>query len=121
MPVSFVSIRTKLREMAQKRYIEHQRDTDKLTGCLTKAAFEYKLREFLERPEHNGVLPVTGILKRVKRRRMFWQRYFEENRMAGLHCCKKKMIRSADCSSCGRWTKTAEGNNAEDLFLKILL
>ncbi len=107
MPVSFVSIRTKLREMAQKRYIEQQRDTDKLTGCLTKAAFEYKLREFLERPEHNGVLPamlcyrkkaeipifilsVTGILKRVKRRRMFCQRYFEGNRMLAYIVAKRK-------------------------------
>lgn len=37
-------IRTKLREMMQRRYIEKQRDTDKLTGCLTKAAFEHKMK-----------------------------------------------------------------------------
>ncbi|MDD5950177.1 MAG: hypothetical protein PUC39_10705 [Lachnospiraceae bacterium] len=35
-------IRTKCREMLQRRQIEKERDTDKLTGCMTKAAFEKK-------------------------------------------------------------------------------
>ena len=54
-------IRTKLREMAQKRYIEQQRDTDKLTGCMTKAAFEQKVRKSLGNPEHSGMLLVMDI------------------------------------------------------------
>lgn len=54
-------MQTKLREMIQRRYIERERDTDKLTGCLTKAAFERGMAEQLSRPEHSGFLLVMDL------------------------------------------------------------
>lgn len=56
-------IRTKMREMTQKRYIERERDTDALTGCLTKAAFERKVVNKLDFPTSNGVLLVMDLDK----------------------------------------------------------
>lgn len=54
-------IRTKTREIMQRHYIERQRDTDKLTGCVTKAAFESKLKEILEKGGTNGTLLIMDI------------------------------------------------------------
>lgn len=54
-------IRTKLREILQRKKIETERDTDKLTGCLTKAAFERKMTERKDGGEKNGVLFVMDL------------------------------------------------------------
>lgn len=54
-------IRTKLREILQRNKIETERDTDKLTGCLTKAAFERKMMERKSGGEKNGVLFVMDL------------------------------------------------------------
>ena len=54
--IHFRIIRTKMQEMKQRRYIERERDTDALTGCFTKAAFERKMLE-----KSNPSMP-TGIL-----------------------------------------------------------
>lgn len=53
-------IRTKMREMVQKRYIEKERDTDALTGCLTKKAFERKMVEKID-TSRCGVLLVMDL------------------------------------------------------------
>lgn len=54
-------IRTKLREMIQRHYIEQQRDTDKLTGCLNKTAFSQRIVSRLGIIEDCGVLVVMDI------------------------------------------------------------
>lgn len=54
-------IRTKIREIMQRHYIEQQRDTDKLTGCLSKAAFESGMKGILEKGEMRGALLVMDI------------------------------------------------------------
>ena len=54
-------IRTKMREIMQRRYIERQRDTDKLTGCLTKSAFEYLVKKKIASRDYGGVLIVLDI------------------------------------------------------------
>lgn len=54
-------IHTKLLEMTQRRHIEKERDTDKLTGCLTKAAFERKITQKLQTSENCGVLLVMDL------------------------------------------------------------
>lgn len=54
-------ISTKMREMMQRRYIEKERDTDKLSGCLTKAAFERKVEESLAVSDDYGVLLVMDL------------------------------------------------------------
>ncbi|MDD6492559.1 MAG: GGDEF domain-containing protein [Firmicutes bacterium] len=54
-------MRTKLREMMQRRYIEKQRDTDHLTGCLTKAAFEQRVKETMCIGEHYGAFIIMDI------------------------------------------------------------
>ena len=59
--VHFRIIRTKMREMMQRRHIEKERDTDKLTGCLTKAAFERKISEKLNTTQRHGVLLVMDL------------------------------------------------------------
>ena len=61
--IHFGIIRTKLREMMQRRYIEKQRDTDNLTGCLTKAAFENQMKQCLKEDENAGVLLVMDVDK----------------------------------------------------------
>lgn len=52
---------TKLREMLQRHYIETERDTDKLTGCLTKAAFERKITKEMKDSQYQGVLLVMDL------------------------------------------------------------
>lgn len=59
--IHFGIIRTKLREMMQRHYIEQQRDTDKLTECLTKAAFEFRLRDSLNVQNNPGILLVMDV------------------------------------------------------------
>lgn len=59
--IHFNIIRTKMREMIQKRYIERQRDTDKLTGCFTKAAFENRMMERVNRSGQQGILFVMDL------------------------------------------------------------
>lgn len=54
-------IRTKMREMMQRRHIESERDTDKLTGCLTKTAFQRKITEKIASEERCGVLLVMDL------------------------------------------------------------
>lgn len=54
-------LRTRCREMSQRHYIEKQRDTDKLTGCLTKAAFEQKIAQSLITAKNGGVLAVMDV------------------------------------------------------------
>lgn len=54
-------MRTKLREMIQRHFIEKQRDTDSLTGCLTKMAFEQRMKETMCIGEHYGTLIVMDI------------------------------------------------------------
>ena len=54
-------IQTTMRELVQKRHIETERDTDKLTGCLTKAAFERKMNERMKNGERKGVLLVMDL------------------------------------------------------------
>ena len=54
-------LHTKMREMVQKLHIETERDTDKLTGCLTKAAFERKMNELLKNSSRKGVLLVLDL------------------------------------------------------------
>ena len=57
----FRIIRTKRRELLQRQKIEKDRDTDKLTGCMTKAAFETQMKKRLGSVEKNGVLLVIDI------------------------------------------------------------
>lgn len=52
---------TKMREMIQRHQIEKERDTDKLSGCLTKAAFERKAAETLSVPGQCGILLVLDL------------------------------------------------------------
>lgn len=59
--IHFGNFRTKLREMVQRHYIEQQRDTDKLTECLTKAAFEERLRQRMEGQMDSGILMVMDV------------------------------------------------------------
>ncbi|MDY5102493.1 MAG: diguanylate cyclase [Agathobacter sp.] len=59
--IHFGIIRTKLREMMQRHYIEQQRDTDKLTECLTKAAFEFRLRDSMKEQNNQGILLVMDV------------------------------------------------------------
>ena len=59
--IHFQIIRTKLQEMMQKRYIERERDTDKLTGCLTKAAFQRRIEENLNASGQGGILFVMDL------------------------------------------------------------
>ena len=54
-------IQTKMREMVQKVHIETERDTDKLTGCLTKAAFERRIVEQIKASGRKGVLLVLDL------------------------------------------------------------
>ena len=54
-------IRTKLREMIQRHYIEQQRDMDKLTGCLNKSAFRQKIVNRLGIVEDYGVLVMMDV------------------------------------------------------------
>ena len=54
-------IRTKTREIMQRHFIEMQRDTDKLTGCVTKAAFEARMKGILEKGETRGTFLVMDI------------------------------------------------------------
>ncbi|MDD6655682.1 MAG: GGDEF domain-containing protein [Lachnospiraceae bacterium] len=54
-------MRIKMREMIQKRYIERERDTDKLTGCFTKAAFERMITKRLHTSEHHGILLIMDL------------------------------------------------------------
>lgn len=54
-------MQTKLREMLHKRQIEKERDTDKLTGCLTKAAFERRILEGLDATGQCGALLVMDL------------------------------------------------------------
>lgn len=54
-------IRTKLREMIQRHYIEQQRDMDKLTGCLSKSAFRQKIVNRLGIVEDYGVLVMMDV------------------------------------------------------------
>lgn len=57
----FFIIRTKLTEMTQRRHIERERDTDKLTGCMTKAAFERILQKKMKDGEKKGTLLVMDL------------------------------------------------------------
>lgn len=57
----FFIIRTKLTEMVQRRHIERERDTDKLTGCMTKATFEQKLQKRMHDGGKNGTLLVMDL------------------------------------------------------------
>ena len=50
-----------MREMVQKSHIEMERDTDKLTGCLTKAAFERRVKEQIKHSDRKGVLLVMDL------------------------------------------------------------
>lgn len=59
--IHFRVIRTKLREMMQRRHIEEERDTDKLTGCMTKSAFEREIVEKLCTRDPIGVLMVMDL------------------------------------------------------------
>ena len=61
MVIHMSVIRTKTREIMQRHFIERQRDTDKLTGCLSKAAFEARLKDILEKSGTNGTLLVMDI------------------------------------------------------------
>lgn len=56
-------IRTKLREMIQRHYIEQQRDTDKLTGCLNKTAFSKRIVSRLGTVDDRGVLIMIDVDK----------------------------------------------------------
>ena len=54
-------VRGKLREILQARLLERQRDTDKLTGLLNKAAVERQIRALLHMPRQQGTLVVMDI------------------------------------------------------------
>lgn len=54
-------VRVKLREILQARLLEQQRDTDKLTGLLNKAAVERQIRALLNMPRQQGTLVVIDI------------------------------------------------------------
>lgn len=47
--------------LLQKLEIEKERDMDKLTACLTKAAFERKITEKLQSDKEEGVLMVVDV------------------------------------------------------------
>ena len=59
--IHFRVIRTKLREMMQRRHIEEERDTDKLTGCMTKSAIEHRIVEKLHSRDSMGVFMVMDL------------------------------------------------------------
>lgn len=54
-------VRVKLREILQARLLERQRDTDKLTGLLNKAAVEQQICALLSLPRQQGTLVIIDI------------------------------------------------------------
>ena len=54
-------VRVKLREILQARLLERQRDTDKLTGLLNKAAVEQHICGLLSLPRQQGTLVIIDI------------------------------------------------------------
>lgn len=54
-------VRIKLRDIIQTRFLEKERDTDKLTGLLNKAAIERIIRERLLEPDVRGTLVILDI------------------------------------------------------------
>lgn len=54
-------VRVKLRDIMQARLLEQQRDTDKLTGLLNKAAIEARIRSLLEMTYPQGTLVIIDI------------------------------------------------------------
>lgn len=54
-------VRVKLREILQARLLERQRDLDKLTGLLNKAAVERQICAFLSLPHQQGTLVIIDI------------------------------------------------------------
>lgn len=59
--IHFNILKTKFREILQRHYIEKQRDTDQLTGCLTKTAFENRIKKIMEEGVDSGVLLVMDV------------------------------------------------------------
>ena len=54
-------VRIKLRDIIQARLLEKERDTDKLTNLLNKAAIERRIRERLLEPDVRGTLVILDI------------------------------------------------------------
>ena len=54
-------VRIKLRDIIQTRLLEKERDTDKLTNLLNKAAIERSIREKLLKPGARGTLVILDI------------------------------------------------------------
>ena len=54
-------VRIKLRDIMRARLLERQRDTDKPTGFLNKAAIETQIYRFLELPQQQGTLILIDI------------------------------------------------------------
>lgn len=54
-------VRIKLRDIIQTRLLEKERDTDKLTNLLNKAAIERSIREKLLKPGVRGTLVILDI------------------------------------------------------------
>ncbi|WP_075721685.1 GGDEF domain-containing protein [Roseburia sp. 499] len=54
-------VKAKLQEIRQRHHIERERDTDKLTGCMTKAAFSRLVTELVDCKEQKGTLIVIDV------------------------------------------------------------
>lgn len=59
--INFRIIQAKRCELLQRHNIEKDRDTDKLTGCLTKAAFENQITNCLGITQKQGILIVMDV------------------------------------------------------------
>ena len=98
--IHFGIIRTKLREMMQRRFIERQRDTDKLTGCLTKAAFEQRIIQRMASGEISG----TFLIMDVDRFKSINDSYGHTFGDMVLHTVGEKLCRvSPSTALCGRF------------------
>lgn len=52
---------TRLSDISQRYFIEHERDTDTLTGLLTKHAFELQVRHIMEQQDARGCMIVMDL------------------------------------------------------------
>ncbi|MCQ2447890.1 MAG: GGDEF domain-containing protein [Oscillibacter sp.] len=61
VPMNASAQAMKRMNILQRHYIEHERDTDRLTGLLEKHAFELRIRQYLRQESASGCLIIMDL------------------------------------------------------------
>jgi diguanylate cyclase (GGDEF)-like protein len=93
--VNVVVVRTKMRDLAQRCYIEKEKDTDELTQLLTKAATEREIRYYIENSKDKAALLILDI-DNFKHVNDTWGHTYGDAVIRIMGQCIKKAFRKSD-------------------------